>query len=321
MLLASLTILAGFVALIWSADRFVDGASATAKQLGMSPLLIGLTVVSLGTSAPEILVSLMASLDGHAGLAVGNAIGSNIANIGLVLAITALIAPLPVKNSLVAREIPLLLLITLVAGLCLFNLNLGVLDGVILITGLFVTLYLLFRWQKPPLDAENLEFAAEEEAEIPDLSLKQALGLLLSALIVLLISSRGLVWGATEVAHYFGVSDLIIGLTIVAVGTSLPELAASIASALKKHHDIALGNIVGSNIFNLLAVLAIPGLLAPTTFSPEIFFRDYLSMLGFTLLLVVMAWIALHKGLIGRASGTILFVCYSAYYVALYFTL
>ncbi|MCL6415233.1 calcium/sodium antiporter [Aestuariirhabdus sp. Z084] len=321
MLLASLSIAAGFAALIWSADKFVEGAAATARQLGMSPLLIGLTVVSLGTSAPEILVSIMAASDGHAGLAAGNAIGSNIANIGLVLAITALIAPLPVKNSLIVREIPLLLVITLAAGLCLIDLYLGLMDGVFLLSGLVITLYLLFRWQKPPLAAGDQALALNEAEEIPDIPLRRALAILGLGLAILLISSRMLVWGATEVALFFGVSDLVIGLTVVAVGTSLPELAASVASALKKHHDIALGNVVGSNIFNLLAVLSVPGLIAPTAFTSEILYRDYASMLGLTLLLAVMAWLALRNGGIGRLSGSILFAGYSAYYVALYLTL
>ncbi|WP_426416091.1 calcium/sodium antiporter [Aestuariirhabdus sp. LZHN29] len=316
-----LSIIAGFAALIWSADKFVEGAAATARQLGMSPLLIGLTVVALGTSAPEILVSIMAAMDGHAGLAAGNAIGSNIANIGLVLAITALIAPLPVKNSLILREIPLLVAITLLAGWCLLDLHLGLVDGILLLSGLAITLYLLFRWQKPPLAAENQQLADNEADEIPDIPLARALAILLVGLTVLLVSARALVWGATEIALLFGVSDLVIGLTVVAIGTSLPELAASVASALKGHHDIALGNIVGSNIFNLLAVLAMPGLIAPTHFETEILLRDYASMLALTLLLAAMAWLALRRGGIGRYSGGILFACYSAYYVALYFTL
>ncbi|RRJ83725.1 calcium/sodium antiporter [Aestuariirhabdus litorea] len=321
MLLALLSIAAGFAALIWSADRFVEGAAATARQLGMSPLLIGLTVVALGTSAPEILVSVMAALDDHTGLAAGNAIGSNIANIGLVLAITALIAPLPVKNSLILREIPLLVVVTLLAGACLFDLHLGVSDGLLLLSAMLVTLYLLFRWQKPPLANADQQLAQAEADEIPEMPLPRALGILLIGLVVLIISSRALVWGATEMALMFGVSDLVIGLTVVAVGTSLPELAASIASALKKHHEIALGNVVGSNLFNLLTVLAVPGLISPSSFGPEILMRDYLSMLGFTLLLAAMAWLALRRGGIGRLSGSILFACYSAYYVALYFTI
>lgn len=259
MLVAILAIIAGFIILTWSADQFVIGAAATARNFNIPPVLIGLTVVSIGTSAPEILVSVMAAVQNHASLAIGNAIGSNIANIGLVLGVTVLIAPLPVKRSLAKCEIPLLLAITLLASACIMNGLLSPLDSLVLLSTLFLTLYLMFRWQKHHPDEPLIE---GEESDVPELSTRKAWFYLISGLLFLLGSSQLLVWGATELARLFGISELVIGLTIVAIGTSLPELAASVASALKGHHDIALGNIVGSNMFNLLAVLPMPGLFA-----------------------------------------------------------
>lgn len=313
MIAATLAILAGFIALTWSADRFVEGAAATAKNWGISPLLIGLTVVSIGTSAPEILVSLMSALQNHVDIAVGNAIGSNIANIGLVLGITALIAPLPVKPALAKQEIPWLVLVTLVAGACLANGFLGLLDSLSLLGFLILTLYLMVRWQKNHPD-EPLA----EEAVISGMPSKQAWFKLLSGLIILLISAQVLVWGAIQIASSLGISELVIGLSIVAIGTSLPELAASVASALKGHHDIALGNIVGSNIFNLLAVLAMPGLVAPGVLTQSVLFRDYPVMLALTLLVAGLAIFGRKPKFIGRKSGLVLLSCYCLYGIWLY---
>lgn len=313
LLLAVGAILIGFIALMWSADRFVNGAAATARNFGMSPLLIGLTVVSLGTSAPEILVSTIASFNNFPGLAVGNALGSNIANIGLVLAITALVAPLPIHSRLLKRELPLLFLVTLLAGFCLFDGQISLFDSFLLLTSLVATLYLLIRWQKSdPHDA----LEQEEEDEIPLLGQKTASWLLFSGLVVLLGSSRALVWGATEIAYALGVSDLVIGLTVVAIGTSLPELAASVASALKNHHDIALGNVVGSNIFNLLAVLPVPGLITEFTLGGEVFSRDYLAMLAITALLIGLLFF--KRQVLNRFGGTLLLLAYIGYACTLY---
>ncbi len=313
LLLACAAILGGFLALMWSADRFVSGAAATARNLGMSPLLIGLTVVSLGTSAPEILVSAIASFTDYPGLAVGNAIGSNIANIGLVLAITALICPLPIHSGLLKRELPLLLVVTLIAGYCLLDNRISLIDSLLLLAMMVATLYLLIRWQK---GAHHDALEQEEDEEIPTLSQGKASWLLLSGLLILLGSSRLLVWGATEIAMALGVSDLVIGLTVVAIGTSLPELAASVVSALKKHHDIALGNVVGSNIFNLLTVLPVPGLIKQVTLDAEVFSRDYLAMLAITVLLIAMIFI--RRQLLPRAGGLVLLLAYAGYMGTLY---
>lgn len=314
MLLPLTAILAGLVLLVWSADRFVMGAAATAKNSGMSPMLIGMTIVAFGTSAPEILVSLMAALNNAGSLAIGNAIGSNIANIALVLGITALIAPLPVRSAVLRKEFPVLLAITFLAGALLYDLTLSFLDGIILLTALVVSIFLFARFQKNSPSDDGM---AEESEEIPDISTKAALFWLVVGLLILIASSRLLVWGAVEIATLLGVSELIIGLTIVAIGTSLPELAASVASALKKHHDIALGNVVGSNIFNLAAVMAIPGFVNPIAVEAVAFQRDYSVMLGLTLaLLVFCLWQKPER--ISRTEGGLLTAAYAGYLVLLY---
>jgi len=316
MLYAILALLAGFIILVWSADRFVMGAAATARNFGMSPMLIGLTIVSFGTSAPEILVSTMAAWNGAGELAVGNALGSNIANIGLVLGITALIAPLPVKSSVLKKEIPLLLGITLIAGATLYDMQLNAIDGVILLCSLIFALFMFSRFQKSnPEDTLGQE---EEDEEIPDMTTGKALFWLLFGLTLLAGSSRILVWGATEIALFFGVSELIIGLTIVAIGTSLPELAASVTAALKNHHDIALGNVVGSNIFNLAAVMAIPGLISPIALDSVVLWRDYAVMLGLTVAVLAFAvWKKPQS--IDRFEGSLLAIAYTAYLGLLYY--
>jgi len=309
MLYPILAILGGLIVLVWSADRFVNGAAATAKNFGMSPLLIGLTIVSFGTSAPEMLVSFMASINDSGSLAVGNAIGSNIANIALVLGITAMIAPMPVKSGVIKKEIPLLVGITLLAGYCLWDLTLSLSDGIILFVGLIVCLYLFAKYQQ--------EEEGSDDEEIPELTTSKAIFWLLIGLALLIASSRLLVWGAVEIATIMGVSELIIGLTIVAIGTSLPELAATVASALKKQHDIALGNIVGSNIFNLGAVMAIPGLVSPISIEADAFSRDYMAMLAVTILLVAFClW--QRPARISRIEGGLLTAAYAGYLYLLY---
>ncbi len=313
MLYPALAVAAGFLVLIWSADRFVIGAAGTARNLGMSPMLIGLTVVSLGTSAPEMLVSSIAAYTDAGGLAIGNALGSNIANIGLVLGATALIAPLPVKTGLLRKELPLLLIVTLAAGALLLDSHLNRLDGILLIVGLVFCLWLFARFQRY---ADPSEIQHEEE-ELPDIALPGALMWLAIGLVLLALSSRLLVWGATEIALQLGVSELVIGLTIVAIGTSLPELAASIASALKGHHDIAIGNVVGSNIFNLLAVMPLPGLIRPFEFESTVIWRDYGSMLIFTVMLLFFAHVT-SRGRINRPEALLLLAGYSAYLGLLY---
>lgn len=314
-----LAVIIGFALLVWGADRFVTGAAATARNLGVSPLIIGLTIVGFGTSAPEILVSIVAALQGNPGLAVGNALGSNITNVALILGLTAVIAPLQVNSQILRREFPILVTIMLVALLLLWDNHLGLMDGVILVGGMFVlaagVVWLGLRSQ------QTEPMIGEFEAEIPrDLSTGKAMLWTLLGLVVLMVSSRMLVWGSVEIAHALGVSDLVIGLTIVAIGTSLPELAASVMSALKGEHDIAIGNVIGSNMFNLLAVLGLPGLIYPAAIDPSVVTRDFPVMIGLTLLLLVLAYGVRGHGHIRRFEGAFLLACYGGYMALLYFT-
>ena len=315
-----LAIAGGFVLLTWSADRFVTGASALAYNLKVSPLIIGLTIVSLGTSAPEILVSMVASLQGNPALAIGNALGSNIINTGLILGITALIIPLKVHSSIVRRELPVLLLVMALALVLLLDGWLGRLDGIILLTGMAVMLVWITRiGLKSQVSHDPM--GKEFEEEIPtDLSTAKAIFWLLVGALVLLASSRLLVWGSVSIAQTMGVSDLVIGLTIVALGTSLPELAASVMSAVKNEHDIAIGNIIGSNIFNLLAVLGLPGLLNPSAVDAAVLQRDYPVMVALTVAVFLMAYGFRGKGRITRAEGAILVVAFGGYQTLLYFS-
>jgi cation:H+ antiporter len=313
-------LIAGFALLVWGADRFVAGAAATARNLGVSPLLIGLTIVGFGTSAPEILVSVVASLQGNPGLAVGNAIGSNITNVGLILGTTALVVPLSVHSRILRRELPILIGITAAAYQLLRDGTLDMSDGILLLLGLAVLLgYIVYvglnmRNGKDPM-------AAEYAAEIPtDLSLGRALIWLGVGFVVLLGSSRLLVWAAAGIAEQLGVSDLIIGLTIVALGTSLPELAASIASALKNEPDIAVGNVIGSNMFNLLAVLGIPGIISAGPVDPAVVTRDMPVMSALTVALLLMAYGFGGEGRINRLEGALLLAAYAGYTSLLYFT-
>ncbi len=314
MLLFFVAIIGGLALLVWSADRFVTGSVATALKLGMTPMMVGLTVVAFGTSAPELIVSATAAFEDASHLAVGNAIGSNIANIGLVLGITALVSAIPLKDSILKVEYPILIIATLLATALIWDGLLDPVDGIALLVILVVSLFFLAKLQKEPI--EDLD-EIKESAEIPA---TKAYGLLLMSLALLLISSKILVWGATGIAESLGVSELVIGLTIVAIGTSLPELAAAIASALKNHHDLALGNVIGSNLFNLLAVLALPALINPPTLDDSVLDRDYAVMLVMTLGLAISAFIlrALNHNYIGRVLGSVLFACYIGYLFVLY---
>ncbi len=314
-----LAVAAGFGLLVWGADRFVTGAAGTARNLGVSPLIIGLTIVGFGTSAPEILVSALAAWQGNPGLAVGNAIGSNITNIALILGATALVTPLTVHSGAIRREFPVLIATTLIAYLLLSDGVLGFGDGLMLLLGLAV---LLIWMVYLGLTSRELDpMVAEYEAEVPtDLSLGRSLLWLLAGLVVLLVGSRLLVWGAVGIAQLLGVSDLIIGLTIVALGTSLPELAASVASALKNEHDIAIGNVIGSNMFNLLAVLGLPGIIQPGRIEEVVLTRDFPVMAGFTVALLMMAYGFRTWGRINRPEGGLLLAGYLGYQTLLYFT-
>lgn len=313
----------GFIGLIWSADRFVNGAAAIASSFGMPTLLIGLTIVAFGTSAPEILVSINAGLAEAGELAVGNAIGSNLANIGLVLGITALIAPLPISKRLLNREAVYLLLATIGGGLALADLVITWREAMSLLLLLGWIIYRLVKQRNDhPALAEAEE--AEELNAITKTPIGRAWVLFFLGLILLIISSDILVWGATEAAASLGVSELVIGLTVVAIGTSLPELAASIASALKGHHDIALGNVLGSNIFNLLAVMAVPAFFGDMSIEAPALYRDFASMALMTLLLLLMMFIGVKLSKknpkLARWTGLLMITPYITYFAVLFNT-
>ena len=321
MLLPILGLLIGVLGLLWGADRFVEGSAGAARNFGVSPLIIGLTVVSIGTSAPEVLVSINAALSNAAELAVGNALGSNMANIGLVLGVTLLIAPTPVQKHLLTQEGLVLLVFTAIAGLCLYDGYLGRVESVILAGLIFPLVYIAIRYKKTHISPE--EVAVGED--IPDITMGAAALWFIVGLAVLLASAEVTVWSAKTIAQSMGVSELIIGLTVVAIGTSLPELAASVVSAMRGHHDIAIGNIFGSNLFNLMLVLLAAGIISPMAISPEVFSRDFTSLAIMTLLLVAMVALALRKAarsglpaVLSRYLGVILIAGYIGYYAVLW---
>jgi cation:H+ antiporter len=305
------------VALSWSADRFVYGASALAKNIGVSPMMIGLTIVAMGSSAPEIVVSATASFDGNPDTAVGNAIGSNITNIALVLGITALIKPLIVSSTTLKRELPVLLLITLLAVYFIDDSFLSRVEGIVLIT-LFVLVIAGMALLSFKVD-KNDPLIAETETELPDgVATSTAVFWVIAGLIMLPLSAHFLVESAVKIAVDLGISELVIGLTIIAIGTSLPELAASIAGVMKGEDDLALGNIIGSNIFNLLAVLAMPGLIAPGMIDINAAGRDSLVMLGLTVLLFVFCFNLSGSRNISRIEGGIFVAIFLAYQVVIF---
>lgn len=306
MLLPFLAIILGIVLLLWSADRFVEGAAAVAGHLGLPSLVIGMVIVGFGTSAPEIVVSIMAALDGNPDLALGNALGSNIYNVGLIIGVTALIIPIAVHSTIIRRELPLLFLFGMVAGVLFWNGELSRLESLVLLAGFFGlmgwTIWTALRGKDDPLAAET-----EQELSSHAMTLGRAILWLALGLTLLLVSSRTLVWGAVSVASALGVSDLIIGLTIVALGTSLPELASSIAAVRKGEHDIAIGNVVGSCMFNLLAVVGIAGVIAPMeALSADIMLRDWPVMMAMVVSLFVMGYGFRGEGRINRIEASAL---------------
>jgi len=308
----------GFIAVVWGADRFVYGAAGLASNFGVSRLVIGLTIVAFGTSAPEMLVSGMAAAAGSREMGIGNAVGSNITNVTLVLGAAALVHPLTVHSRLLIREIPVLFLSMAVGWLFLWDGEFTRVEGIILLAGMFV----LIAWiamQGRKMQGEHLEapIGGFEDAEIPD-SLPTAKGVatFLLGLVFLLVGSRVLVWGAVGLARGLGVPELVVGLTLVALGTSLPELAASVAAARHGESDIAVGNVVGSNMFNLLGVLALPGIIAPGTVDRSVVVRDFPIMFGVTLLLLLMALD--ERNHIGRKRGITLIVVFIIYFVMLF---
>lgn len=315
MWLALGSIAAGLALLIWSADKFVEGATSIASRLGVSTMIIGITIVGFGTSAPEILVSVVAVLEETPDIAIGNALGSNLANIGLILGVTALVTPLPIAKIILNREFPLLLVATGIMGWCLFDGKLDAVDGILLIVLLGLMLWYLVRSHRQ--DTDNGKNGLDLEIDL-DRSLQASTGWLVLGLIVLVGSSKLLVWGATEVAHAFGVSELIIGLTVVALGTSLPELAASIASVRKGEPDLAIGNIVGSNLFNSLAVIGIPATITSFSIDKLAVTRDLPAVIAITLLLYGLSRFPRASQGLSRQNGFWLLTCFVIYQLYLY---
>lgn len=313
MALPLLMIVLGLIVLVWSADLFVEGAASIARYLGMSPLLIGMVVVGFGTSAPELSVSALSAWQGNPGIALGNAYGSNITNIALILGITALISPIAVHSQILKKELPILLLITLFAFAQLHDGEFSRLDGALeLMVFLGVMAWMTVQGMKQHR-ADSFEQEVEAELDEHAMSEFQAWLYLISGLLFLIISSRMLVWGAVSIATDLGVSDLIIGLTVVAIGTSLPELASSVMAARKGEHDLAVGNIIGSNLFNTLAVVGVAGVIHPMGIPAEIINRDWPLMTLLTLALFAMAYDRNGNGNINRWEGGVLLAAYSGY--------
>ncbi|WP_434985518.1 calcium/sodium antiporter [Vreelandella zhaodongensis] len=320
MLLAFLAVVAGLALLIWSAEKFIDGAAATSRWLGLSPLLIGMLVIGFGTSAPEMMVSVLAAMQGNPGLAVGNAYGSNIANIGLVLGFVALMAPLAVHSGVIRKEMPLLVGVMLLTGLMLHDGWVSRWESVLLLVALALFIGVSIVRSRGQQDDPLVDEVAESLDSKP-MSRGKSLMWTLVGLVLLIISSRLLVWGAVEIAVGFGVSDLIIGLTVVAIGTSLPELASSISALRRKEHDMVLGNVVGSNLFNSLAVVGLAGVISPIEVGREVLVRDWSVMTGMTVMMVLFAfsWRGRPRR-INRLEGGVLFsmfIAYTGYMVSL----
>lgn len=312
MLVNILLVIAGLTLLMWGADRFVHGAAAAARNLGVAPLLIGLTIVAFATSAPEILVAIVASIEKQPGLAIGNAIGSNIVNIGLVLGITAMIRPIEIESATLRREMPALLAVTLLTVSLFLDAYLSRMDGIVMLTGLVIVMFWLARLgtRSAPNDPINLDF----KAEIPtDVRMSMAVVWLVVGLGTLLIGAELLVNGAIGIATGLGISEVVIGILVVALGTSLPELAVSLASALKGEYGLAIGNIVGSNIFNLLAVIGITATIEPSALPPTVLSLHIFVMVAFTLVLFAMTYDYDERSELSRLEGAALLAAFLAY--------
>src|SRR5690554_164744 len=312
MILAFIAVAFGLTLLVWSADRFIEGSAVTARHFGMPPLLIGMVIIGFGTSAPEIVVSALSASQGNPGLALGNAYGSNITNIALILGITALISPIIVSSQVLRKELPILTAVTAIAAWQVWDGEITRIEGIILL----VILAALMGWtiyQGMKKKSDSLASEIEQELEIRTMPIRIAALWLVIGLLLLVVSSRILVWGAVEIALGFGISDLIIGLTVVAIGTSLPELASSVIAARKGEHDIALGNIIGSNLFNTLAVVGIAGVIHPMSVGAEVFSRDMMVMAALTVSLFLFGYGFRGPSRINRFEGAILLSCYIAY--------
>lgn len=313
MVLSFIVLILGFAALVWSADRFVFGAAALARNFGVPTLIVGLTIVAMGSSAPEMMVAAQAALADKTDTAVGNAVGSNIANILLVLGITALLRPLSVSSGILKREMPLLVIVSLGAWLIISDNYFSATEGTLLLVGFVLFLLALIVITKQTGNQDD-PLVSEACDEVPDnVPTKKAVLWLVVGMVLLPISSHYLIGSAVDIAKFFGMSDLLIGLTIIAIGTSMPELAACIAGVLKKEDDLALGNIIGSNIFNILAVLSIAGILNPATLDPNIAQRDIFVMLAATLALIIMSLSLTGTRRINRLEGGLLLAAFIGY--------
>lgn len=312
MTVSIIAVVVGLLLLVWSADRFVEGAAATARHFGMPPLLIGMVIVGFGTSAPEMVVSALASWQGNPGIALGNAYGSNITNIALILGLTALISPIAVHSQVLRKELPILTIVTAFALYIMWDLELTVLDGWVHLA-VFSALMGWTIWQGLRQRGDALGKEMEEELIVRQMPLGKAVFWLVIGLSLLIASSRVLVWGAVNIAQSLGVSDLIIGLTIIAVGTSLPELASSIIAVRKNEHDIALGNVLGSNLFNTLAVVGIAGTISPLGFEQVVVSRDMTVMALLTVSLFIIGYGFRGAGRINRFEGALLLASYIGY--------
>lgn len=319
MLIAIAAVIVGLALLVWSADKFVDGAAATAAHFGMPALLIGMVVIGFGTSAPELVVSAIASLQGNPALALGNAYGSNITNIALILGLTALLAPISMNSQVLKRELPLLLMVTLISVYPLWDYSISRAEAWFLLA--VFTIYMswsVIEGSRNPQDAMSGEF--EQEVASKRMPIQRAVLWLLIGLVLLIISSRLLVWGAVHIAQLLGISDLVIGLTVVAIGTSLPELASALAAIRKNEHDLAIGNVIGSNVFNTLAVVGLAGAIHPISLEPLVLSRDWVVMLVLTLLLLLFGLRRNRPGRINRWHGGIFLACFIGYTLYLFST-
>ncbi len=313
MLIPLIALIAGLILLVWSADRFVDGAASVAAYLGMPPMLIGMVIVGFGTSAPEMVVSTLAAFQGNPGIALGNAYGSNIANIALILGVTSIISPIYVKSGVLRKELPVLLTITALSSFLLADFSISFIDAAVLL----ILFSAIMSWtiitglkNKNKLPAEKID----EDKKTEKTPLKMSLIWLIAGFILLVVSSRLLVWGAVKIALSFGVSDIIIGLTIVAIGTSLPELASSVIAARKGEHELALGNVLGSNIFNTLGVVGLAGIIKPFAVEASIMYRDMMTMGALTLSLFIICYgFRGRPGRINRFEGAFLLITYISY--------
>ncbi|CDG86416.1 calcium/sodium antiporter [Xenorhabdus bovienii] len=317
MFLSIALLITGLILLVYGSDRLVYGAAVFARSLKIPPYIVGLTIMGIGTSLPELMVSITAAQDGLPNMAIGNAIGSNITNLLLITGAASLIRPITVKSDILRRELPLMLLITAFVGYILADSYLSRLDGIVLLLTALFFIALMIKMTTVSQDDDLDSYTQERDAELPVEGNKGiALLWVVLGLIILPISTRMVIDNAAVVARIYGISELVIGLTILAVGTSLPELATSIAAAIKGENDMAMGNIIGSNVFNITLVLGIPGILSPSVISPQAFSRDFWVMMAASVLFTIFCLGKKHR--LNRLNGVLLLGCFIAYFVVLF---